>query len=257
MEFGIRLRTLWRLKLWLLACVLFALVAGIWSVARISLSPLSLEPRKLEMAAASTHMLVDSRSSMLIDLRENTYNIEGLRNRAVLLGNVAASSDVRTKIAERVGIPVTVLKVQPPLTSEMTTRPANSENPQKTSDILRSPDQYRLNLTTNPSVPMLDVYAQAPTAELAAALANATVDELKAYLERLAATQRTPDQLQIRLRDLGRAQGVVINQGVDRQVAILVFLLTFGVGGATVIFFSRVRAGWRQARLSEQAATAG
>jgi hypothetical protein len=253
-EFGIRLRSLWHLKLWLLLCFLVAVLTAVWSVAHITLSPPSLTARKLQMATASTHVLVDSPSSMLIDLRENTYNIEGLRNRAVLLGNVAASSDVRTNIAKRVGIPVEALRIQPPLTREMTTRPADSENPQATSDILKSMDQYRLNLQSNPSVPMLDIYAQAPTAEMAAALANGAVDELTRHLERLAATQRTPDQLQVRLLNLGRAHGVVITDGVDRQVAVLVFLLTLGIGSATVIFLSRVRAGWRHAKLSEQAA---
>ena len=255
MEFGIRLRSLWRLKFSLLLCLLIAALAAVWSVERITLSPFAVAPRKLQTAAASTHLLVDSQSSMLIDLRENTYNLEGLRNRAVLLGNVAASSEVRAGIAKLAGIPVEALRVQPPLTSEMTTRPADSDNPQSTSDILKSMDQYRLSFTANPSVPMLDIYAQAPTAEAAAALANGAVDELKHYMEQLAANQRTPDALQIRLLPLGRAHGVVINKGADRQVAILAFILTFGIACATVIFLSRVRTGWRQAKLAEQTAT--
>jgi hypothetical protein len=252
---GIRLRSLWHLKLWLLGCTAVAVLAAIWSVAIITISPLALTPRKMQMASATTHVLVDSRSSMLIDLRENTYNLEGLRNRTVLLGNVVAGSEVRARIAQRVGISVDALRVQPPLTPEMTTRPPDSQNPQKMSDILKSMDQYRLNLQANPSVPMLDISAQAPTAETAAALANAAVEELKRYLQQLAATQRTPDQLQIRLLPLGRAHGVVINKGADREVALLVFMLTLGIGCATVIFFSRLRAGWRQAKLFEQIAS--
>lgn len=255
MEFGKRLRTLWRLKVWVTLCLLVSVAAAIWSVAQISLSPLGLTARKMQMATASTHILIDSKSSMLIDLRENTYNMEGLRNRTVLLGNVAASSDVRTRVAQRVGIPAGVLRVQPPLTPEMTTRPPGSENSQATTDILKSTDEYRLNIQSNPSVPMLDIYAQAPSAEAAAALANGMVDELTRYMKDLAASQRTPDKMQIRLLPLGRAQGAVINGGVDRQVAVLVFLITLGITAATVIFFSRVRAGWRAARLAEQTAS--
>jgi hypothetical protein len=103
---------------------------------------------------------------------------------------------------------------------------------------------------------MLDVYAQTPTAESAAALANAAVDELKAYQAALAARQNTPLKYQIRLDQLGRATGVVINSGVEWQVAFLAFVLTLGVSCATLTFLERVRAGWRHAALSERTAEA-
>ena len=68
----------------------------------------------------------------------------------------------------------------------------DSENARHTSDILKSTDQYRINLKANATVPMLDIYAQTPTAESAAALANAAVDELKAYLQHARDDRRTP-----------------------------------------------------------------
>ena len=80
-------------------------------------------------------------------------------------------------------------------------------------------------INANPTVPMLDIYAQAPSSASAAALANATVDQLKAY-GRLATTQATPAKDKIRLEQLGRATGDVINPGVKYQTAVLVFTLT-------------------------------
>jgi hypothetical protein len=256
MGIGIRLRKLWHLKAGVAVSIALALFAALWSVQKISVSPPRLTPRSLEMATASTHVLVDTRTSQLIDLRQDTFGIEGLQNRSVLLGNVIASSSVQAKIAARAHVPVELLRIQAPLTSAQPSAPVNSENTRHTTDILKSTDQYRVNIKANPTVPMLDIYAQTPTAESAAALANASVDELKSYLNTLATTQNTPEKDQVRLTQLGRARGVVINGSVKWQAAILSFLITLAISCASVTFLARVRAGWGQAVLSERSAEA-
>jgi capsular polysaccharide biosynthesis protein len=113
-----------------------------------------------------------------------------------------------------------------------------------------------VNIKVNSTVPMIDIYAQTPTAESAAALANAAVDELKAYMADVTAAQDIPLKDQVRPIQLGRATGVVLNRGVKWQAAIIVFLLTFGISCATVTYLGRVRTGWRAADLSERAAEA-
>jgi hypothetical protein len=253
---GIRLRKLWRLKLGVAVSIALALFAAVWSVQKISLSPPGLSPRSLEMATASTHVLVDTPTSAMVDLRQDTYSVEGLKNRVVVLGNVIASSQVQARIAQRAHVPMGRLRIQAPLTSQQPAPPVDSENARHTGDILKSTDQYRIDLKANPTVPMLDIYAQTPTAESAAALANAAVDELNTYLRDLVARQHTPLEDQIRPVQLGRATGVVINGSVRWQAAFLTFLLTFGISCATVTFLARVRAGWREAALSERTAEA-
>lgn len=256
MAIGSRIRKLWHLKLGVGISLALALFAAVWSIQKISLTPPGLAPRSLEMATAATHVLVDTPDSTMIDLRQDTYSIAGLTNRAVVLGNVIASTSVEARIAQRAHIPVELLRIQAPLTPQQTSPPVNSQNARHVSDIVKLNDQYRIELDANPTVPMLDIYAQTPTAESAAALANAAVDELKAYLAGLATTQNTPAKDQIRLVQLGRATGIVINPGVQYQVAILVFVLTFLASCATVTFIARVRAGWRLAAQSERAAGA-
>src|SRR3954467_2188780 len=193
------MRSLWHLKAGVALSLALALFAGVWSVQKISLSSPHLTPRSLEMATAATHVLVDTPTSALIDLRQDTYSVEGLKNRTVLLGNVIASSSVQDRIARRAHVPAELLRIQAPLTAEQSSPPVDSENARHTSDILKSTDQFRVDIKSNPTVPMIDLYAQAPTAESAAALANASVDELKAYLASLAASQRTPPRSQIRI----------------------------------------------------------
>jgi hypothetical protein len=253
---GIRLRKLWQLKLAVGISLALALLAAVWSVAKISLAPPGLTPRSFEMATAVSHLLVDTPRSIMLDLRQDTSGIGSLTNRAVVLGNVIASTSVEAQIAQRAGVPDGLLRIQAPLTPQESSIQVDPQNARHVSDIVKSNIQYRIQINANPEVPILDIYAQAPTAASAAALANAAVDELKAYVAGLATTQRTPAISQIRLVQLGRATGVVINPGVQYQVALLAFLLTFLASCATVVFIARVRAGWRLAPLSQRTAGA-
>jgi hypothetical protein len=256
MGIGIRLRKLWALKGGVVLCLVVSSLVALWSVQSISLSPFRLTPRSLELATASTHVVVDTPTSAVLDLRQNTLSFEALRNRAVLLGNVIAGATVRQGIAHQVGVPADTLRIQAPLTTEEAAPPPESGNERHTSDLVKSTDQYRLNIQANLSVPMLDIYSQAPDAKSAAVLANSAVDELRVYLRNLAAVQRTPPEDQIRLLQLGRAHGAVINKGVRWQLFVLAFVLTFAFTTASVLFFARVRSGWRQQALSERAASA-
>jgi hypothetical protein len=256
MDIGVFSRKLWRHKLGLSVSLVVALVAALWSVDKISVSPPRLTPRTLEMATATTHVLIDTPSSIMIDLRQDTYSVSDLTTRGIVLGNVLASAWLEAKIAQQAGVPAQLLRIQAPLTPQEAAVQVDPQRARHVTDILKSNDQYRIQISANPEVPMLDIYAQAPTAYSAAALANASVDQLRGYLATVARTQATPAKDAIRLEQLGRASGVVINPGVRYQVAVLVFLLTFGLCCATVMMVSRIRAGWRSQSLAERAAGA-
>ena len=251
------MRQLWRMKLGVVLSLVLALLAAIWSVEKISLTPPGLSLRSgLEMATAHTEVLVDTPQSIMTNLRENSYSIDGLVNRAVVLGNVIASTPVEARIAQRANVPAALLRIQAPITVHVASLPLDSQDARSITDILKSNEQYRIAIDANPTVPMLDIYAQTPTAKSAAALANAAVDELKAYLAGLATSQATPATDQVRIEQLGRATGLVINPGVKYQLALLVFVLTFLLACATTIFISRIRAGWQLEALSDQTAQA-
>lgn len=247
------MRKLWRLRKGVLICAAVALLAALWSVERISVFPPGLSPRALELATASTQVVIDTpESGLLLDLREDQY-LESLTDRAVVLGNVMTIGRVRASIARRAGIPTEVLQVSPPLTPKQPRGLAEVGNDRHVSDVLKLNDQYRLNVQANPTVPVLYIYAQTPTAESAEALANAAVDAMRGYLADLARSTDTPERDRIHLVQVGRARGEVINSGIEWQAAALAFLLTFAACGATLILVARVREGWRTAALTEWA----
>lgn len=87
-------------------------------------------------------------------------------------------------------------------------------------------------------MPVLRIYAQAPSAEGAAALANASVDGLGDYLAQVGRIERVAWEDQVRLQQLGRAEGAVINSGFRRELGVLVFVAVFVV---TAVALSAVR----------------
>jgi hypothetical protein len=251
MQLGMHLRELWRVPFGLAVSCMVALFVTLTISYEVRLLPPGLEPRNHEIATASTHLLVDTPKSTVLDLRQETLELDAMTNRAVLLGNVMASAPVREYIARRAGVPPDVIRATAPATPEYPRPIADPENRRRTSDILRTTDEYRLKISANPTVPIIDIYSQAPTADAAKQLANAAVDGLRDYLAAVARAQSIPPGRQVQLDQLGPARGGVINDGVHLTVAVLSFLLVFALSCAAVLFVSRVRRGWRASTQAE------
>jgi hypothetical protein len=254
MQLGRHLRELWRFRLGLVASIMLALFAALWSIGQVSLFPPGVKSRKLEIAAASTKVLVDTPKSAILDLSVDTYNFRAYTNRSLLVGNIMASPPVRRYIARRAHVPAEVLQVASPVTPDFP-RPLASDGEKHSSDILKSPDQYRLSVQVNPTVPVVDVYAEAPTAEAAQQLANGAVDGMKDYLRDLGSAQSIPPFEQVHLQQLGRAKGAVIDPGISAKVALLTFFLVFGASSMAVLALARVRQGWIREARSEKPAS--
>jgi hypothetical protein len=235
-------------------CLACALIAGVVSTWTVSVAPLHLKKRYLTMASGSTSMLVDSPKTSILDPSQDTYSYESLQARAVLLGNIVANDPVRSEIARRAGVAPGALRIVPPATVNQPHPMLPRGQDPKTTDILRTTDQYRIEVDVAPSVPVVDVYALAPDVRTAKRLADATVAAAQAYVTRVEARDGAPAKFDLRIRGLGAAHGAVVNDNVHRQIAATAFLLTFGVVGALLLALARVRRGWRLAVLDERAA---
>lgn len=247
MPLGAYLRELWGHKLGLLACAALAMLATLQVVYGISLSPPGVGSNTLEVASASTRVIVDAPKSTVVDPRTDAYTLESLSNRALILGNVMASLPVRQYIAGRAGVDAERIRIEPPLTPEQPRAMVDSAHAPHVSDILRRPDEYRLSVEADPMAPVLDLYAIAPTPGAAAKLANGSVGGLRDYLAAVAAHQHTPRRYQVRLEQLGRVTAGPIDAGSPLQIAILTFSLAFSVACLFLLLVVRVRRGWRVA----------
>ena len=244
MRLGMYLRELSRSKVGLCIALAVALLAATSVLFAIRVFPPALERRSIDVATATTHVLIDTPRSTLTDLRQNFYELRSLSQRAVILGNVMASPPVRDFIGRRVGVPGESILVTGPLTPDQPRPVASTEDAPHTSDILKRPDEYRLNIQANPTVPVLDIYAEAPDAAAAKGLATAAVNGLRDYLDLVSEQRGTPGDEQVDLQQLGPVRGSVINSGAGVTMVVVVFVIVFAVCSAAVLYIGRVRRGW-------------
>ena len=238
MRLGMHMRELWEHKLGFALALVLALLAAS-HVYGFSLFPPGPEQRA-DHSRAVTHVLVDTPQSSTVDLRQNTYELEGLINRARLISNSMATAGARERIARRAGVPVSAITTITPLNAEY----ADSGGPQGAAGISGA-SQYRLEILANPTVPVIDINTEAPTKGAALKLANATATGLNSQLAALARSQATPRDSRIELVQLGRAQPVATSRGGGPLLGLFVFALVFAIASAMVLFVTRVRKGWR------------
>jgi hypothetical protein len=256
MRLGLRLRTLWHLRAGVAGAGLLAVVLALWSAEKITLSPPGLAPRVEQQADATLSVMIAQPGSPLTDLREDTGSLPQLTSRAVLLGTIMASEPVRQAIARASGAPIDELQINPPLmepvpkaaverptpgrgTTTQEPEPTLS-NADKTLQTLALSDRYSVTIRANATVPLLDLYARAPTPGAAEALADAAAAQSQAYIARLARRQDTPTNVRIKLVALGHARGAAINGGGRSLTPLVVFLVTFSIACSSLIFFTRV-----------------
>lgn len=245
MHLGIHLRELAGQRLALVLSFAVAAVVALSASYKLSVAPPALASRELAMGTASTRVLVDTSKSLVLDIRYGTGDFDSLTARAVLLGNLMASLPVREYIARRAHVPAEAIRATTPLTPDFPRPPAGVGEAKSQRDLLRSTNQYRLNVQANPTVPIIEVYAQAPTARAARELADGAVDGLRDYLAvEVGRAKRLSADEQPRLTQLGRAHGVEINRGVRMQVIALTFTFVFALCCAASLFVARVRRGW-------------
>jgi hypothetical protein len=244
MRFGTYMRNLSGRRRIVIAAFLVGLIAAVYSVDHISLFPPRLTPKDVSIATAHTSLVVDTPDSVVLDLRQDTSSFTGLQNRAILLGNVIAGGPVLDYMAAQVHVPDTDIQVLAPATPDQPLPRVIVGHDRSVKDIFRYANQYRVSVEASPTAPMLDIYTEAPTVTAAVALANGAVDGLNRYMATLAAERKVSGKDQIRLTQLGRAEGAVTNPGANWQLALLAFLAGFWIAVGAFTVLGRVRRGW-------------
>lgn len=204
---------------------LVAIVCGLLVFLRPGLPP---EPRQYEVWLAEGQLLVDTSDSQVIDAR--AIGIETLAVRAILLGNLIATSPLRDGIAERAGVDPDDLAVTPPASTV-------PEAPPPPAVASEAPDAEatKLSVSTDPSLPIVRVVAQAPSATTATGLADAALAEVSAYVDSARAGRALPDQRRLVVSALGSATARSETRGPGFSAALVVVLLVALLGGGLVL----------------------
>lgn len=252
MRLGRHIHELWDYRLGFAIALVLALLAAGRTYGGDQFPP-GLSYSSSDTARAATHVLVDTPQSTVVDLRQETYDLEGLTNRALLVSNAMASLPVREQIAKLAGVPDAAIAMTTPLNAEY---PQSVTGSQAIAGVA-PPLEYRLDIQANTTVPVIDIGTEAPTEAGAKELANAAVDGLDAYLRDVARNGATPEDAQVNLIQLGRAQAVPVRDGAGIAITLFVFAFVFALVAATVLFVARLRRGWSTADEKLDGAAAG
>jgi hypothetical protein len=241
MGFALVLRELSRRRVTLVIGVIVAAMAAVLSVYRVSGG--GLQERSLQYSSATTQALVDSPKSALGSLSQS---FEPLSQRAAVYANFMASPAVLQLVGQQVGLlgkqiyaagPVSA--AQPRVVQEPTALKRNVEITGETAP-------YRLNFESQPNLPTINIYAQAPTTSQAVGLANAAVVGLQQYVDKLETANNIPPEARVTIRQLGAASGGVVNSGVSTALAALVFIGTFALWCVLMLAGSHYLRLWRE-----------
>ncbi len=240
MELALAFRELWRRR-WIVALgILVAAVAAVLSVYR--LDGFTLKARSLQHSGASTQILVDTKSSVLANV---SPSFEPLNSRAIVYANFMTSPVVLELISRQVGLRGDQIYAAGPVD---TLQPRTVQEPTELSRNIQVTGEsapYRLNFNSVTNLPTIGVYAQAPTTSVAIALANASVVGLQKYVTGIEKAENTPAASRIAIRQLGTATGGVVNSGISKSLAALVFAAMLLLWCVLVLVGARFRASWR------------
>lgn len=243
MELARTLKTLWQRPRLLLLGLPVAALAALLSVYTISLVPPGLSPRTNVFATASTQLLVDAPDSAFADLANDLTPLE---TRASVFARFLATPAALELIARDARVPLDSIEAQGPYDINLPVIQQEPTAGQRSSQIIGEGALYRLRFENNPVLPIVSVFAQAPSEAEALALANAVPRALSTYIEAIQEQQQTPADRRVVIRKLGDARGGVVNQDANIQIGLLVFVVVFGAWCMLIVPAQTIARGWRE-----------
>jgi zinc-ribbon domain len=225
MEIAHILRTLWRRKLWV-ALGLCVAVAAAWATTYKVTFPPTFESRSIEFGSATTQVLLDTgQYSPLYDLEAP---IEPLAERAHVYARLVESEPVQEVIASEAGYrPFEILISGRTASQDLTRSSKESAAEQRSRELAGEAELKRLLFAAEDGLPVLSIYAQAPTPREAMRIADAGARGIVNYVNSLESRKDTSPANRVELRQLGAARGGWVNQGASKPLAGMAFLGVF------------------------------
>jgi hypothetical protein len=221
-----------------------ALAALLASLIEVGFFPPQVEQRHLQTGAAATNVFVDSppRYSPV-----TPTGFETASKRANLIGNVMASPRVLDRVASMLDIDANQIAATTEITESVPAVLKEPDNERRANEILLSRAPYRLDIQARPTVPILDIYAEAPTADAAKRLAEASIQAGGSYLRDVAARRGSGSADAVRLTKLGSARSGVLDPTAPAMIAGLTFLVVFSTSFGLLMLADELRRGWLRA----------
>lgn len=232
MELAQILKTLKERKLAVIAIIIIATLPAIAVGYHISGFPPKLSSRSVASGTATTQILIDSPQSAIADLKQDTAP---LVTRATVFAQFMTSSTIRERIAAATGIPASQITAEGPFSGPSAAENVVTPSEARGGQVRAETQMYRLSFVAQDQLPLITVYATAPTASDAAKLANGVYVGVRSYIDGLEAEYTTDPKHRVTVRQLGRADAGTIHSGASKVLMILAFLAFFTVGCLALI----------------------
>lgn len=240
MELALAIRDLWKHR------VLLAL--GVVIAAAVAF--LSVSHKSLQYSSASTQVLVDSTSSVIGNANEP---FEPLSGRAQVYSNFMTSPAILEAIGHQVGLAGAQIYAAGPVDANL---PRVEQEPtalKRNVELTGETKPYRLSFENQGNTPTITINSQAPSTSQAIALANASAVALEQYVTGVESSDKIPVHSQVAIRQLGSASGAVVDGGISKTLAAIVFIAVFLLWCVLMLIATRFRKTWRaSATLAEQ-----
>jgi hypothetical protein len=240
------LKELWRRRLLVVLAFLASAAVAVLIVYHVSPSSPFLEERNQVEAEGSIQVLVDSANSPIANAR---FELGGLTARAGVFARLMSGGNVIRQVSKETGIPVKEIDVAGPM-------PLPGEAPGISEGPARK-NPYRIEVTQQTELPILDVQTRAPTLEEARALAAATPRAMSSQIEAIQNEQETPDGKRVVLRRLGPAQTGVVDNSAGKKIAVGAFVFLMAVFLTLIVGMPRFVRAWKATDIDSPADGAG
>jgi capsular polysaccharide biosynthesis protein len=204
-----------------------------------------LATRSAPKGAATVQILVDSPSSALANLVQNTTPLTA---RAAVFAQVMASEAVIEEIGKAAAIPAHEITAEGPYSGPGQKLDVVTPSEARGNQLLAQSLPYKLTFVAQENEPVVTASVQAPTATAAARLANGIYPGTVAYVASLQKSMNTPSSQRVTIRELGPPQAGTVNSSAGLSVAVAAALGVLLLGGLILIGFEGAR---RQALASE------
>jgi hypothetical protein len=216
-------------------------VVVVSALVALAFASLSVRGRDLQVSGATTRVLVDLPAPVVPDRRSTASDFGALTTRAELLGSLMSSKPVLERIGRRAGVPADQISARQVVTAGVDRVFAEPGSEERATRLLQAKKPYQLEIQAKPTLPVIDLYSQAPTTAEAESLGNVAVPALRDYLRALAVRQGFEPGAGVRMRQLGPARGGVISARGAPKIAALTFLVAFAVSCCVLLLLMRLR----------------
>jgi len=221
-----------------------ATLATAASLATFSLFPPGIQMRNLADGGAVTHAAIDLPPGRR---PASLTGFESQAKRMNLIANLMTGEPVLDRVARLIGADPEQISATTQITENVSRSFIEPDAERRAAEIRASHDPYKLEIQARPSLPVIDVYAQAPSVGAAERLADASIQAANGYLRDLAKREGDAGRAPVTLTRLSAAQGETLDPTARPLIALLTFLVAFLVCFGLLVALAQVRRGWLRA----------